>query len=676
LNVDRVGGIPSQPSRLWLIGLSVTLFLLNATIVGRLFHTEYISQTGTVEGVFIAYARYARDQWPDLGWCRIWYAGLPFQNAYEPGLHLTVAAVSALGRVSAASAFHFVVALMYSLGPVTLFWMAFRLTRSTLWSFCAGLMYSLTSPSAFFVSAIRLDLGSLFSAQRLHTMVGYADSPHVSSLTLIPLAILALDFALEKRRAIYYVSAAVALALVPLTNWPGALALTLAVIAYGLSMNRAVWLRQWPLIFAICTLGYAFALPWMPPSTIVTTVVDAPKLEPANPFTSGHFIYLAALVIANLILVRLFSTWRVPKHLRFSLLFFFYTAAFVLGQYWIGVKLLTQPHRFHLAMEMAFILSLVFAAELLLERWTSLRRTFAVAFALLCVFQFVQYRHYARQLIQPIDMTQTSEYKTALWFNAHMRDSRVMAPGSTSFWMNVFTDTPELTGCCPQGVVNQTIRIANYGINTDLTAEDRAYENSMLWFKAVGVRAVAVSGPRSTEVYKPFYHPQKFEGRLPVLWRDGDDVIYEVPQTAYSLAHAIQYSDLVQRTPEHGVDTSPLIPYVAAIERPGTALETSWLSNETVILSGTLTPDQIVSVQITAHPGWRAKVNGSPRSVFPDKLGFLAVVPRCSGECVIALHYDGGTEMQMARWINRCAILGSLLWIVTGFWRARRAATG
>jgi hypothetical protein len=137
-----------------------------------------------------------------------------------------------------------------------------------------------------------------------------------------------------------------------------------------------------------------------------------------------------------------------------------------------------------------------------------LRRPVAVAFAILCVFQFVQYRSYARRLIRGIDMTQTSEYKTARWFDRHMRDSRVMVPGSTTFWLNVFTDTPQLTGCCPQGVLNQTARVADYGIMTDLTAENRAVENSLLWFKALGVRAVAVSGPRSTEVYKPFYHPQ------------------------------------------------------------------------------------------------------------------------------------------------------------------------
>ena len=644
------------------VWLSLALFVLNAAIAWRLFHTEYLSQTGTGEGATISYARYARDHWPDLDWCRFWYAGLPFQNAYVPGLHLTVAAVSAVRHIGAAAAFHQVVAFLYSLGPVTLFWLALRLTGSASWSFSAGMLYSLISPSAFLVPDIRRDLGSLFWAQRLHSMVGYSDNPHVSALTLIPLAILLLDVALERRKPAWYVAAALALAAVPLTNWPGAIGLALAVMAYGLSETG-----KWTRMIATGALAYGFAIAWIPPSTIIRTQADTQAFEPANRFTPHHLLYFAVIAACTLILLRLFSISRVPKYLRFFLLFFFYAAALTLGRYWFGVTLLAQPHRFHLEMEMGIILSLVFGARLLLQRWTVLKRPATVAFAVLCLVQFVQYRSYARHLIRSIDITRTSEYKTARWFDRHMRDSRVMVPGSTTFWFNAFTDTPQLTGCCPQGVLNRTILIANYGINTDLTAENRAFENSMLWFKALGVRAVAVSGPRSTEVYKPFYHPEKFVGRLPVLWRDGDDIIYEVPWQHYSLAHALEESDLVQRAPVHGVDTAPLIPYVAAIERPGAPpLQMRWLDNETVVISGNLTTSQVVSVQETAHPGWHAAVDGSPRRVFPDKLGFLTVVPGCNGDCTIRLHYDGGTEMQAARWINRAAIIGALLWVLVG----------
>jgi hypothetical protein len=647
--------------------LSTALFILNAAIVWRLFHVEYLSQTGTGESLTIAYARYARDHWPDLGWCRFWFAGVPFQNAYVPGLLLAVAALSYCAHISAAAAFHLVVAVMYSLGPVTLFWMAFRLTRAASWSFYAGLLYSLISPSAFLVPDIRRDLGSLFWDQRLHVMATYGDNPHVTSLTLLPLAILALDVALEKRRPIYYVAAALALAAVPLTNWPGAIALACAAIAYGLSLPSAGRLRVWARMIGLAALAYALAAPWMPPSTILNTQAAVQSLDPANRFNPYHLVYIAIVAAATWILLRLFSFARVPGYLRFFLLYFFYMAAITLGWYWLGVTLLAQPNRFHMAMEMGFTLSLVFAVGRALSLRRPLRPPLALAFAILCVFQFVQYRSYARRLIQGIDITQTSEYKTARWLDRHMRDSRVMVPGSTTFWLNVFTDTPQLEGCCLQSVRTPTVPVAIYGIDTDLTAENRAFENSLLWFKALGVRAVAVSGPRSTEVYKPFYHPQKFEGRLPVLWRNGDDVIYEVPWRYYSLAHAMDPGDLVKRTPMHGVDTDPLIPYVAAIDRPEAPdLSVRWPDNETMVIAGNLKPGQIVSVQENANPGWHASVNGSARRLFADKLGLLAVVPNCGGNCTIELHYDGGAEMQVAHWINRAAIAGSLLWILLG----------
>ncbi len=643
-----------------MLWLSAVLFALNAGVAWRLFHVEYLSQTGTGESVTIAYARYARDHWPDFNWCPFWYDGLPFRNAYVPALHLTAAAFSYLTHLSAAAAFHHVVAFMYCMGPVTLFWMACRLSRSLPWSFCAALAYSLASPSALLVPEIRRDLGSLFADQRLHTMVWYSDNPHVSSLTLIPLAILALDFALAKRRPAYYVAAAVALAAVPLTNWPGAIVLTFAVLAYGLSQPG--WaVRRWATIAGIGALAYAFAVTWIPPSTVLATQADTQAFAPVNRFNPHHLLYAALLAAGTWGLLRLTS--RLSPHLRFFLLFFFYMAAITLGHYWLGVTLLAQPWRFHLAMEMAFTLSAIFGVKLLVECRPGAGRPLAIVFAIACVVQLVHYRAYAHSLIRSTDITRTSEYKTAQWFDRHMRDSRVMVPGSTTFWLNVFTDTPQLTGCCPQGVLNQTARVADYGIMTDLTAENRAFENSLLWFKALGIRAVAVSGPHSTEIYKPFHHPHKFEGRLAELWRDGDDAIFEVPWRFYSLAHAMDPGELVQRTPVHGVDTEPLVPYAAAIERPDAAdLRLQWINNETIVITGIVKPGQVVSVQENWHPGWHT----STGTIFADRLGQIALAPKCNYHCRILLTFNGGTEMQVAHYLNRVAILMSALWIVLG----------
>ncbi len=657
---------------------SLALLIVNIAIAWPLFHIEYLSQTGTGEPLTLAYARYARDHWPDLGWCRFWFGGMPFQNAYVPGLHLTVALLSCLSHWSVARAFHFVVASMYCLGPVTLFWMAFRLTGAPAWSFVAGLCYSLTSPSALLSSEVRYDLGSIFWDQRLHAMVFYADNPHVVSLTLLPLAILALDLALAKRRPIYYVAAAMSLAADALTNVPGAIALTCAVLAYGLATGAGAglprWLRQWTGIAAIGALAYSYAIAWLPPSTILTTQADAQSTNPAHKFSPHHLVYLAVLIVCTWLLLRLFSTLRTPTYLRFFVLFFFYLAAITLGHYWLGVALIAEPHRFHLAMEMGFTLSLVFGVRLLLQRRTILLKPLAVAFALLCVFQFVEYRGYAHRLIHGIDIRKTSEYETARWFRCtHMRNDRVLVPGSTTFWLNVFTDTPQLTGCCTQSVLTEIIPYANFGITTDMNAGNRAFENSLLWLKALGVRAVAVSGPRSTEFYKPFAHPYKFDGHFPVLWHDGDDVIYEVPWRFYSMAHAVEPADMVARTPLHGMDSEPLISYVSAIDRPDApdfrpcAGRTTRRPSSQEICR----PTEIVSFQESAHFGWHATVDGEPRRVFADKLGLLAVIPQCNGNCTIRLHYDGGIEMRAAHIITGAALGGSLLWILFG-WLPRR----
>ena len=72
---------------------------------------------------------------------------------------------------------------------------------------------------------------------------------------------------------------------------------------------------------------------------------------------------------------------------------------------------------------------------------------------------------------------------------------------------------------------------------------------AVLWLKAFGVDAVAVSGPRSREFFKPFRNPRKFDGLLPELWRDGDDVIYRVPRRSTSLAHVVRPADLAPRRP-------------------------------------------------------------------------------------------------------------------------------
>jgi hypothetical protein len=63
-------------------------------------------------------------------------------------------------------------------------------------------------------------------------MVKFGDSPHVVSLTFLPLAILALDYALEEPSIWRRYIAAIAAASVVTTNWLGGFGLAMVVVSY------------------------------------------------------------------------------------------------------------------------------------------------------------------------------------------------------------------------------------------------------------------------------------------------------------------------------------------------------------------------------------------------------------------------------------------------------------
>ena len=71
---------------------------------------------------------------------------------------------------------------------------------------------------------------------------------------------------------------------------------------------------------------------------------------------------------------------------------------------------------------------------------------------------------------------------------------------------------------------------------------------------------------------------------------------------------------------------------------------------------------QVVSVQVSYHPGWHAKVNGIPREIRRDALGLMWFRPECNGPCEAVLEYDGGWELGICRVISYAT-----LFLVLGF---------
>jgi hypothetical protein len=646
--------------------LAAFLFLLNLWFVKELLTTEFTSQMYSIEGAYIALARYISSNWHDLTWFPLWYGGIPFQNTYLPLLHFTVAAVSKFLGLTPGLAYHATTAVFYCLGPVTLFLFANEVSRSRAYSFAAGLLYSITSPAAVLIPVVRWDTGSVWNARRLQTLVHYGEGPHLTAMTLIPVALLLVALAVRKRRPVWWVLAALAMVAVTLTNWIGAFALAVAVPVWLLSTSEYAKPRRWLEVAATGLYAYAIACCAIPPSTIANVRrMDALLMgHVATPHVRA--LWAAGILVAVLVSAAVLRRWKAPAAFSFSLLFLIPMAAITLSASRFNVPLLPQASRCHLEMEMGIVLVTAFGAKLLLDR-VSPHARIAVTCVLLvaAVFPAIRYRHYARHLAHPIDIERTIECREARWLAAHMPGQRVLVPGSVGFFLNAFVDQPQFYGGFDQGAINALTPAFHYQILSGQNAGAREGEVAVLGLKAFGVDAVAVSGPRSTEAFKPFRNPKKFEGLLPEAWRDGDDVIYWVPRRSASLAHVVRPGDLPSREPIHGLDVDPLRAYVAALDDPSLPLAgMRWHNRHSASISAGFTRGQILSLQMSYHPGWSATVGGAPRRLFRDNLGQIAIEPGCDGPCTVEISYDGGAEMRIARAVSWTALLAGLVLIV------------
>ncbi len=657
----------------------LVLFLLNAFVCRELFTVEYTRYTGSIEAAYVSISRIVMEHWSDLRWFPEWYGGIPQQNSYPPLLHILVAAAGTFGGMPPALAHHAVSAAFYAFGPVALYWLAARLSGSRVAGFLTGLVYSLLSPSALLSREVRVDLGGPWLDRRLDVLVVYGEGPHIAAVALLPLAIFALDRAMESRRPGDTLFAAIALAAVAATNWLGALALAAGVFCLLLARTSRVdrrLLGNW-LWAALCGgLAYLLASPCIPPSTIHAVRLNSPTIG-GDYHLAVQFLPLVVLagVAIAACLKLLFARVNANPAIQFFTFFSLFMGAPPLFAYWRGIALLPQPARYHIEMDLAFCgLAAALVWMAVERRRPAVRIAVGAAVVVLLIPQVVRYRGYARGLITPIDIRATAEYKMDEWFGAHPGIPRVFAPGAASFWLNSFNDTPQLGGGFDQCRPYPWNAMITYLVYAGPPDSKQHLEASVLWLKAFGVRALGVAGAGTGQVYRTFPKPDDFAS-LPVLWRgDGGDAIYEIPAPWNSLAHVIGPEDWMRHAPAGALDVDDIGRYDAAIERAQAQVQ--WTSRHTVTLTAEMRADQLVSFQETWHEGWHARVNGRRRRVFADALGQMVIEPRCGGLCRVELEYDGGREMKAALTGSAAAWLGCFVWIGYGQLRRRAVIVG
>jgi len=633
-------------------GLCVaTILALNIWILARLFKTEYSPQMSSIEGAYVGISRWLLANWQS-GWFPLWYGGIPAENSYPPLLHVIVAAVAKIAAMPVAQAHHAVGAAFYCLGPVAMFWLVLRLSGSRWKAFISALIFSLLSPSAFLIPSISADTGSVWAGRRLQTLVIYGDGPHVSSITLLLVALAAMHAALQSNAGWRTVAAVFACAAVAVTNWLGALALICGALAFLIT-------RREPRIGRVALIGvlaYAIAMRWIPPTDIATVHRNS-QMVGDYPMGVFQYVYLAVwLAAAFAIGTALKRKTQISEGMRFALVFLFLMAVPPLGAQWFHVYPLPQPDRYHLEMEAGFAMvgGMVFGSRKFMTG--SPRAVVVTLLMILTLVQVPRLRAQLRGYLPKFDIAKTVEREQALWLGGHYPGQRVFATGSTQFWLNAFADNPQLGGGFDQGRSNPTIAAVTFAI--PYVKGNGADTVALL--EAYGVRAIAVGGEGSRDAYRNYTDPYKLAGVAPEKWRDGGDAIYEIPGTG-RLAHVVAKEDLDTTAP---LDWPAVRRYAAAVIDDGGKANIEWRWPGEATIQAELQKPEVVSVQVSWDPGWRASVNGADFKIGKDALGFMVLEPPCQGQCTIKLKFDGGLQGTISRLFQLAGFGACILLVV------------
>jgi hypothetical protein len=644
--------------------LAASLFALNAAICWQLFLAEYLDNFQSIEGVFSSLARFLTQNSPHTSWFPWFDAGLPFENTYLPLVPWLTALVAFATRFSFNHALHLLAAMAYCLAPVLLFLFARKISGRTAPAFAAALLWSVFSPSVL-IPKILADVGTAWGSRRLQTVVFYGEIPHNLALALLPLALLALIGFLNKPSPRRLAAAVCAIAAVMASNAFGIVIVAAAAAILTLVREEIRW-RQLVSLAAILAIAYLLICRFLPPSLIEVIRAD-------SQVTGGDYRYtVKSMAFAFLFAAAMTALWFAVRRLgdpmlRFAILFSAVFGGVTVLELWQGISFVPQPHRYHLEMEAGLCLLAAFGLEPLARRLSPKFRLMAgvLAAIALSLMAASTYR-YARHLMHPVDITQSVAYRQAQWIGSHLPGQRVFVSGDNEFWFNLFADNPQLSAGHEGSAPNWMQLVAVYTIESGQNAGAQDGPISVLWLRAFGCGAVTVPGPASRDYSHPIANPRKFDGLLPLVWREGDNSVYQVPSRSASLAHVIPLSAVVTRRPVHGLDVEPLRPYVAALEDPALPLASLvWENPVHGRIAATVAGSQVVSVQINYDPGWRATAGGRILHIHPDQLGMMIIDPDGAGPQAIDLEFTGGTERAVCLAISlvtAAALAGMLVW--------------
>jgi hypothetical protein len=240
------------------------------------------------------------------------------------------------------------------------------------------------------------------------------------------------------------------------------------------------------------------------------------------------------------------------------------------------------------------------------------------------------------ELTQPNnDIERTPEYNLAQWLMDNNGHQRVYATGTVSFWLNVFTEIPQLRGGSDQGATNPWWIDAAIEINAG-----KDEELSVLWCKALNIRYIIVVYPNADTPYYDYVFPNKFEKVLQLRHTYMGFSIFEVPLINSNLVQPVDVTSLQDlETIKRIDDVKALQRYVSLVEAEHTA--TVYVRYDEVdrleIEVTNATEKTHILVKMTYDERWKGSIDG--RSVTITAVGpdLMLINPNKQGNYTLEL---------------------------------------
>lgn len=611
--------------------LSVCICGINLVLNWPLFALGESPYRQSIEIGYSGISRFIAEHPNPWGWNPFPYCGLPTQFLYLPVVPYAVAVLTWLLHAPHEQLYRILTSAVTCAGPAAVFFLVVYFSKSRVWAMLAALSYTVFSPSYGLFQQIHQDRGITELPWRLQVLVKYGEGPHNVGLALLPLAAIALWAAGTGRRFWQVAVAAAVLALITLTNWVAALALAFVFLAFVLCAFGlpGVNLRR---VFAAAGLAYLFACFWLTPSFIRTIALNWPQ-DAVNYRAENGFFTIGGFLLA-LAFVRLTLHWfRVEFYRSFVTLCAFGFGWVTLRYYAGGVDTVPESHRYAIEFELFLCLALCEWFRTAMLSKDRVKQFCAVASASIMLLMGIgpaqEYVLHGWDRWKPVPHEETAEFRVARWIAEQQPGGRVLASGGTRLRLNSWFDVQQIGGTFESGLRNRKPVEASLRIRDE---EQTPIET----LTAMGVEYVAVHGPGSTEHYRDYRFPHKFDGVLQKVYSEGEDFVYRVP-----------FRGLAGQ------------------------METKWHGTDDLEITGLIPAGGSITVAVNWDPGWRALQDSKPIAVESTSFGFIKLAAAPAVRSRIELHYAGTLEQRVMAGISLLSWLLALAWLMRDGIRGR-----